>query len=185
MFKAGVLVLQLWWTDSIVEPIHSFIPSCLCEAPTSTEERSIPRPRSRRFRSRCVTGDSAERAIPRNGRFRDRDRSPRPLSRWILRPPSRRFRDRGAVDVIAVGRAAASAASPRATRGTANHHAPTAERSHCIAGRNQRYREPRSHALLAGKTMAIRNPDREVKIDLGASLIYWHGGACDARCLWD
>ena len=41
-----------------------------------------------------------------------------------------RVRDRGAVDTIAVGRAWASATSPRVTRGIASRHAPTAERSH-------------------------------------------------------
>ena len=73
----------------------------------------IPRPRSVGFRDGGVVDSAtAERSIPR--------------------PRSGRFRDRGAVDKIAVGRARASAASLRATRGTANHHAPTAERSHCI-----------------------------------------------------
>ena len=38
--------------------------------------------------------------------------------------------DRGAVDEIAVGRARASATSPRVTRGTVDRNAPTAERSH-------------------------------------------------------
>ena len=38
---------------------------------------------------------------------------------------------------IAVGRARASAASPRATRGTSTQSAPTAERSHCLQNGKQ------------------------------------------------
>ena len=38
---------------------------------------------------------------------------------------------------IAVGRARASAASLRATRGTSTHSAPTAERSHCLENGKQ------------------------------------------------
>ena len=87
---------------------------------------AIPRPRSVRFRGRgAFDSATAERSIPRprSGRFRDGVEA-------IPRPRSGRFRDRGAVDKIAVGRARASATSPRATRGTAAPHAPTAERSH-------------------------------------------------------
>ena len=45
--------------------------------------------------------------------------------------------DRGAVDEIAVGRARASAASLRATRGTSTRSAPTAERSHFLQNGKQ------------------------------------------------
>ena len=102
----------------------------------------------------------------------------------------RYFRDRGAVDEIAVGRAGASAASLRATRGTASRHAPTAERSHCIARGKPFTRKSRPsctatpgiianldsrciavngtenhvHTLVSlGKTMATSNLVREVK----------------------
>ena len=108
---------------------------------SATPGRSIPRPGGARFRDReallprprSVTSATAERSIPRprGGQFRDhRAVNSATAERPIPRPRGGQFRDRGAVDEIAVGRAWASATSPRVTRGTASAYAPTAERSH-------------------------------------------------------
>jgi hypothetical protein len=84
-----------------------------------------PRPRSGGFRT-------AVRSIhrPRSGQFIDHGAVDSATAvRSFPRPGSGHFRDRGAVDEIAVGRARASATSPRVTRDTAGRTASTAERS--------------------------------------------------------
>ena len=76
---------------------------------------------------------------------------------------------------IAVGRARASATSPRVTRGTAGRNAPTAERSHSLA---------RGNSGRADFDHGQKEHHGSVHCDEKfVSLLDEHGVACDARYL--
>ncbi len=82
------------------------------------------------------------------------------LQLWPSR--GRVVRDRGAVDMVAVGRAWASAASKRATRGSRNPDAPTAERSHWVRSSNRTNLDLRSRERchFAGTQRRLRHHRR-------------------------
>ncbi len=86
-------------------------------------------------------------------------------SRWVVR---QRVRDRGAVDVIAVGRARASAASRCATRGTAYPAAPTAERSRLVRSSTRTNLDlwPEERYLFAGTQRRLRRHRRALGLTM-------------------
>jgi len=82
------------------------------------------------------------------------------------------FRDRGAVDEIAVGRAGASAASQRVTRGTSQP--PRTDRGAVALYCEREATQKRQEAV-----------SRDFSRQEGYALLDEHGVAYDERFLWD